>query len=143
MCRSDRLRLTKSVIWWILPHYGLDLPLVVKAADLRVRFPILVPEAIDGALTRPLLPFGVLSALPLRLLRCDLNCVRSAIWFLFWLLLFICSAQVLTDHNGILVQRRVGPHGYAIASLARGQLPVLVCLVINVSEGRIRLPRTH
>jgi hypothetical protein len=106
-----------------------------------VRFPVLVPEAVDGALARPLLPFGVLSALPLRLLRCNLDRVRSAIWFLFWFLLFICSAHVLTDHNRILVQRRVGPHGHAIAGLARGQLPVLVCLVIDVSEGRIRLPR--
>jgi len=114
--------------------------LVVEAADLRVRFPILVPEAVDGVLARPLLPLGVLSALALRLLRCDLDGVRSAVWFLFWFLLFICSAQVLADHNGVLVQSRVGSHGYPVASLARRQLPVLVCLIINVPEGGIRLP---
>ena len=137
---ADSLRLSKSVILRVRAHHRLHLSLIV-VADLRVRLSVLVPEAIYGALTRSFLPLCVLSAFSLGLLRRNFYCVRSTVRFLLRFLLFICSAQVLADHCRILVQRRVGSHGHAIACFARRQFPIVVRLVVDVPECGVRLPR--
>ena len=71
---SDCLRLPKTVIRLIIVvHDCLYLSLVVEAGDLCSGLAVLVPEAVDGALTRSLLPLRVLTALSFWLLRRDLN----------------------------------------------------------------------
>ena len=98
-----------------------------------------MPEAVDGALAGSFLPLCVLAALSFWLLRCHFNCVRTAIGLLFRLLLLICSAQVLTHHDWVLIESRVGTHSHPVPSLARRQLPVLVILIVDVTQRGVRL----
>ena len=119
----------------VVIHHSLYLPLVVEARDLIDGLvAILVPQAVNGVLTLPLFPLCILPAFPVRLRRCYFNCVRTAIGFLFRLLLFVTSAQILRHHNGILVQGRIGSHCHTTPCLARRQLSILIRLVVHMSE---------
>lgn len=137
--RANCLRLPKSVIRRILAHHRLDLPLVVETGNLRYGLAVLAPEAVNRALARSLLPLGVLSAFSFGLLRRDFDRVRTAIGLLFRLLLLICSAQVLTHHDWVLIESRVGTHSHPVPSLARRQLSVLVILIVDVTQRGVRL----
>lgn len=125
----------------VVVHDCLYLPLVVVPCDWRPWLAILVPEAVNGALARALLPFCILTAFSFWLLRSNFDGVRSPVRLLLWLLLFICSAQILSNHNGILIQGGVGPHGHAVACLARRELPIMIRLVVDVTQRRVRLLR--
>ena len=119
----------------VIIHHGLDLALIIETRNLLDSFAVLVPEAVNRALARSLLPLGVFAALTLRLLRCDLYRVRPAIWFLFRFLLFVCSAQILRHNTWVLVQSGIRAHRHAITRLTGCELSVLIGLIVDVAQG--------
>ena len=69
--------------------------------------------------------------------------------FLLRLRLFVVSAQGRRDNHRILIDGRIGPHTNPIARLAWRELSILIILIVNMAQSRlrlrwmVRLTRTH
>jgi len=58
---------------------------------------------------------------------------------LLWLRLFIVSAQGRRDNHRILIDGGIGSHADPIAGLAWRELSILIILIVNMPQSRLRL----
>lgn len=131
------------IVWRILSHHSLNLSLVVKARNLDCCFvAILGPQSVNWTLSCSFLPFCVLSAFSILLNWCNFYCIGATIQLLRFLLLLIGLAyRIRWHHTLILAHSWIGSHSQTLASLTRGELPILVILIVNMTKSGVRLLR--